>query len=452
MVRAGRRAGLPAVARPLFRASPQERLRLRDVLGDQPPVQRNVEAERQQVRQLEPRVGPLRDEPAQRRRQLVGRLVAVLARRRHRALDNLAEQRRYLRVQLARIAERRLRRLLGAAPGEHLPEHHAQRVDVAAPVDRGAVPGLGRDVAAPPDDDAQVGHRLVDRRARDPEVDQLHVAGERQHDVLRRHVAVDDAEPPEPVRVPERARDLPHHVHRHRDRQRPRAELPHQPPQVHPFDELLRDAELAVDLLDPQRARDVLVLEPRRDLRLPPEPRLLILVVQRPVQPLDHADVGILRLHPQRQLHAPHPARARNADDQVGPELRVLAGFSHGLMAAHRRLLPSGLHDENMQNCGDLAARVRHDVHVRRSDLSVTGDADCLVVLDGDEIQRATSARGADSHSTARSRSSGTIVRDCGVLDVEGCAAEDDPPALTAVHGYAVEGEVAAGRLDTDRC
>ena len=317
----------------------KELLRLGDVVGKELLLKRDVEAEHEQIRQVAPRVGLRRDERRQRRGDLVRRLVAILRRRRHRARDHLAEQQRHLRIQPRGVGQRRVGRLLGAPAGQHLPQHHAQREHVGAVVDLLAFPGLGRDIAAPPDDHARVGDPPVDRRARSAEIDQLHVTGERQHDVLGRHVAVNDPQPAKPVRMRERAGDRADHVNRDDDRQRPHPQLPHHLPQVHPFDELLHDAELTVDLLDPQRARDVLVLEPRRDLRLPPEPRLLLLVMQRPVQPFDHTDGGILLVDPQRHLHPPHPAGARKAHDEVGTKLNMFAGVSHWARVLGRKLI-----------------------------------------------------------------------------------------------------------------
>ena len=97
-------------------------------------------------------------------------------------------------------AERRL-------AGEHLEQHDAGRVEVAARVDAFAARLLGREILRGAHDGAGLGDgcgRLGDR-ARDPEVHDLDLAVAGDHDVARLDVAVHD---PGAVRVLERGQDL----------------------------------------------------------------------------------------------------------------------------------------------------------------------------------------------------------------------------------------------------
>ena len=77
-------------------------------------------------------------------------------------------------------------------PGEDLPEDDPERVEVAPPVDVLAARLLGRHVAELALEDALL--LGEEARARDAEVGDLHRALEREEDVLRAHVAVDDVE------------------------------------------------------------------------------------------------------------------------------------------------------------------------------------------------------------------------------------------------------------------
>ena len=100
---------------------------------------------------------------------------------------------------------------------EQLTEQHAQRVDVAAPVDRSSRELLGRTVAGRADDGARLCDRIAEGprhridaavgrdRARDPEVGDAHRAVYRNEYVARLDVAVDDAVV---VRARERVGDL----------------------------------------------------------------------------------------------------------------------------------------------------------------------------------------------------------------------------------------------------
>nr|WP_236644646.1 hypothetical protein [Sorangium cellulosum] len=81
-----------------------------------------------------------------------------------------------------------------AAPRAQLPEHDPERVEVDPRVARIAVRDLRRDVARLREHDARDRVAAPVLSAGGPEVDDLHVAGEAEHHVLGRQVAVDDAE------------------------------------------------------------------------------------------------------------------------------------------------------------------------------------------------------------------------------------------------------------------
>jgi len=100
--------------------------------------------------------------------------------------------------------------LEGRLPRDHLEDHDAEGVEVAAREDVALVAeALGRHVARAPEELAGAGEARVVRGQRDPEVDDLHdgpvVLAAAHEDVLGLHVAVDDAEV---VGAAEPARDL----------------------------------------------------------------------------------------------------------------------------------------------------------------------------------------------------------------------------------------------------
>ncbi|MEJ7733647.1 MAG: hypothetical protein WKG00_31185 [Polyangiaceae bacterium] len=106
-----------------------------------------------------------------------------------------------------------------AAPGAQLPEHHAEGVDIDARVTGVAVRHLGRDVARLGEDHARDRVAAAVLSAGRAEVDDLDVAAEAEHHVLRRQVAVHDGQrAPGGVlamlQVSERLGD--HRRHRHR--------------------------------------------------------------------------------------------------------------------------------------------------------------------------------------------------------------------------------------------
>ena len=125
---------------------------------------------------------------------------------RERALEDLEEPLRQRAARLAQrvdaaVADREEHRELPAAgeerlAEEHLAEHGRRREEVGAVVERLARDLLGREVGELPlEHRARRAERSVGaaRRPRDAEVAELHAAVDRQVDVRRRDVAVDDA-------------------------------------------------------------------------------------------------------------------------------------------------------------------------------------------------------------------------------------------------------------------
>jgi hypothetical protein len=147
----------------------------------------------------------------------------------------------------AEVAERSL-------AGEQLVEHEADRIHVAADIRRIAAPHLRRAKVRRADELAARDRAVVEQR-RKPEVDELHLAGVRDHHVARLDVAVQDAAP---VRRRETAHELDadplHALRRHRPRELVERlaanELPHE---VRP----------PVELTDAVQRRDVRMLDAR---------------------------------------------------------------------------------------------------------------------------------------------------------------------------------------------
>ena len=82
----------------------------------------------------------------------------------------------------------------GFCADEHLVQHHAHRIDVAARIELLALHLLGTHVVRRPDDQPRLRHPLMRLgHARDAEVHQLDLALVIDEDVLRLDVAVDDA-------------------------------------------------------------------------------------------------------------------------------------------------------------------------------------------------------------------------------------------------------------------
>jgi len=206
--------------------------------------------------------------------------VAVLRAGRRHALDDRGEpgggdppRRRGIWI-VGVVAERRA--------GEHLAQRDAGRVLVGAAIDRLAALLLGRHVAA------GAGGRAVGRRglepARDPEVDQLGHAGERDHHVAGLDVAVH--EPDDVIAAGDRVRvgEAPQHVGDDRERDvdgQPVGRAIDEIVQRHADDQLEHDHRARGRVDHVEHADDVRVVQPRRDVRLVDEraqlaPRVLV--------------------------------------------------------------------------------------------------------------------------------------------------------------------------------
>ena len=119
--------------------------------------------------------------------------------------------------------------LNGLTPATHLVEHDAEREEIAPRVDlvaRGVLRAHVAVLALEPDAPGVFDRARLERAAclRDAEVGHLHFALERQENVLRRHIEVNDVERhvrlvAAPMRVVEALRDLGRDVDRHLDRE-----------------------------------------------------------------------------------------------------------------------------------------------------------------------------------------------------------------------------------------
>ena len=181
----------------------------------------------------------------------------------------------------ARVAHQRhrgrriqVRELQVLVPGQQLPQHDAQAVDVGARVGDLAARLLGREVRRAPEHHAGRGVLLLEHAARQPEVGQLHLAEVAEQDVGRRDVAVDQVQVAVAVDVGERAGDLAADVQRDVERDagpRAHAAVPDLA-QVLALDQLHRDEELAVDLAGVEGRHQVGVRQAQHDLGLVEEP------------------------------------------------------------------------------------------------------------------------------------------------------------------------------------
>ncbi len=144
------------------------------------------------------------DEVLERRADLVGRLVPLRAVLREALEDDarerrgvaLAHHRRRIRLLHADGVDHRLGRgpVERALAGGELVEQRAHGEEIHAVIERLGRELLGREVEELALDDAGLRPAHPRRRLGDAEVDQLHVAAEADHHVLRADVAVDDAQ------------------------------------------------------------------------------------------------------------------------------------------------------------------------------------------------------------------------------------------------------------------
>jgi hypothetical protein len=219
-----------------------------------------------------------------------------------------------------------------AAPGQHLGQQHADREHVGPVVDRDLLDLLGRHVAVLALERARLAlvRALGVARAGDAEVDQLDVATRRQQDVRRRDVAVDHAHRlaivgGQVVGVLERVEHLVRDPHRQVRRQALLAvrQLAQQGEHVDAIDELHGDVQLLADLTQLVGLRDLRVDQPRGQLGLVDEHRLVQrLGRQVRQQALDDQPLGEAVL-PRGRGHEQlgHASDGEALDQLVAPEL-----------------------------------------------------------------------------------------------------------------------------------
>jgi hypothetical protein len=211
-------------------------------------------------------------------------------------------------------------------PGQQLPQHDPQAVDVGARVSDLAARLLRRQVRRAPEHHAGRGLLALQHAARQPEVRQLHLAEVAEQDVGRRDVAVDQVQVAVAVDVGERARDLAPDVQRdvQRDaRPRPHAAVPDLA-QVLALDQIHRDVELAVDLAGVERRHQVRVRQPQHHLGLVQKAVRLRAVALLRDDLLDHAQLLEARLTRGGQIDLTHPPpRHRLEQDILAESARI---------------------------------------------------------------------------------------------------------------------------------
>jgi hypothetical protein len=232
-----------------------------------------------------------------------------------------------LRARAKQVLRLLLARREQLAPGEQLPQHDRGGVLIAAAVELLAAGLLGRHVRDLAVDDAGRGLLELERRRRQPEVGQLHLAGVRDQDVRRRDVAVDQLQVREGVGVGQPAAQLLDDVHRDVDGERhplTGAAVPDRA-QVAALDEVHRQEQLAVDLAGVEHRDQVAVGQLDDDLGLVAEPRHVLGVGQVRQDGLDHHHALEAAIAGHRQVQRTHPALRQRPEQVVLPEApRVL--------------------------------------------------------------------------------------------------------------------------------
>ena len=214
--------------------------------------------------------------------------------------------------------------------GEHLVEHDSQREDVGARVEGADEDLFGRQVADLALDEALLGLFLRELRcARDAEVQDLHRAGERQHDVRGRDVLVDDLQrlavvAAQRVGVVEPHADLLGDVGRDvvRDGALVLAQGGQQLAQGDALHALHGDEVAALGLPELVDLHDVRVQHLGGDLRLPDEHRLEVTARGKPRQDAlqDQLALEPLGSDHHRAIDLRHPALADAPEQAVAPQ------------------------------------------------------------------------------------------------------------------------------------
>ena len=251
----------------------------------------------------------------------LGRHARRALRRRHDLRVAHAAQDLFRRVAVLGRA-RRLARRKQLPPGEQLPQDDPRRVEVGAAVELLAARLLGRHVADLAVDDAGRGLLQLQRRRRQPEVGQPHLAAVRQQHVGRRDVAVDELDVAEAVRVVETARELLDDVGGDVDGERDpflRAAVPGRA-QVLALDEVHRQVDLAGDLTRIEHRNEISVRQAHDDLGLVAEALQVLLVGQVREHRLDDAELRAVLRTGEREIERPHAAPRERLEQHVRSE------------------------------------------------------------------------------------------------------------------------------------
>jgi hypothetical protein len=290
-------------------------------------------------------------EPAlQRLAHLVAARVALVLLGGQRAQDDVVELGRHPRRPAARPQDlgvaspgQQILRLLLArreelAPGQELPQHDRGRVLIAAAVELLAPRLLGRHVRDLAVDDAGRGLLELERRRRQPEVGQLHLARVRDQDVGRRDVAMDQLQIREGVGVGQAAAQLLDDVDRDVDRERDlllRAAVPDRA-QVAALDEVHRQEQLAVDLAGVEHRDQVAVGQLDDDLGLVAEPGHVLGVGQVRQDGLDDHHALEAAVAGDREVQRAHATLGQGSEKVVlpkPPRILVQVGPGRGHVA-----------------------------------------------------------------------------------------------------------------------
>jgi hypothetical protein len=218
-----------------------------------------------------------------------------------------------------------------ARAGERLPEHHAHGEQIDAPIERPARDLLGCHVRDLPLHEAGLRLTPLPGRFRDAEVEDLHLAVERHHHVVRRHVTMHDRDRlpvvvGELVRVVKADERLRQHVGRDRKRHRGRSRraLADGVERL-PFEVLhLQEVVLPVEA-DLVGLHDVRVMQARRQSPLFEEHlHGLRLARQVRAQTLHHLQLREpARPFGQREIDDPHASSAQLDEQAEAPAGRI---------------------------------------------------------------------------------------------------------------------------------